>query len=539
MSLILLALKATALLALGSTCAMAARRGTASLRHAIWMSALAGALVLPAGSLWIPRWEVFPAPPAVAGSLVTAAPAGITLTVVAESPHISWVELALGVWALGAAIVFLRWLWGAWQATRLVRRCRPAAWANGCLQRCAEELQFSGTVCVVESAETPMPFNWGSTVVLPGSLRQAPESRLRAILLHELAHVERGDSLSQWVAHAAASVYWFHPLAWLALARTRREREHACDDRVVELSARPSAYAADLLEVARTAARGQQPATALAMAEASELEERVMAILDSGKKRGRLSRLGIIVIVAALLAVVLPLAATQAIGSGAGAVSGVVRDASQTPVKGARVILTAPGGGGSAAVVTDTAGGWRVAQLAAGTYSIEVQARGFQLLRRTVEVKEGAEARQNMIVEIGKVREEMTVRAGSAPLPPPPPPASPGPPERAAPVAPPDVAAPPPPPPADSNVTPVRLVKQVKPRYPESAKSEKASGQVVLRGVISVDGSVIGLTTISANRADLEEAAKAAVQQWKFEPAKLNGQPVEVVTDLTINFQPE
>ncbi len=529
MPLLLLLMKVTALLALGAASAKVARRATASLRHAIWLSTLAATLLLPVSSAWIPRWEVVPAPQTVVKTPGSGVTAGITLTVVSDGARIDWVDIAAAMWFIGAALVFLRWLRGAWQASRIVREGRPAAWAQECLERSLAELGLTRRVNVVESAETSMPFNWGATVVLPASLREVPAGRVRVILLHELAHVERNDTLSQWVAHAAASAYWFHPLAWMALTRSRRERERACDDRVVGLSGKPSAYAADLLEVARAAMRAERRVAALAMAESSELEERVMAILDSGKKRGRLSPLGFLLIVASVLAVVLPMAATQAVGSGTGAVNGIVQDASQTPVKGARVIVTAPGSGGSASVVTDATGAWRVAQLADGKYSVEVQARGFQLLRDVVEVKDGAETRKDLRVEVGRVSEEMTVRAEAGPAPASLP--SPAPQARPAPAAPPALQ--------DSNVTPLRLKRQVKPQYPESAKAEKASGQVALRGVVSVDGTVIGLTTITASRPDFEEAAKAAVQQWQFEPAKLNGQPVEVVTDIKINFRPD
>lgn len=263
-----------------------------------------------------------------------------------------------------------------------------------------------------------------------------------------------------------------------------------------------------------------------------------MAILDAGKRRGRLSRLSLGVIVAGVAVLVLPLAATQAIGGGTGSISGIVRDPSGAPVKNARINVTAPAVGGSATVATDAAGHWQLAQLPAGAFTVEVLAPGFRRLKETVTVENARETTRNVTLMLGSVREEITITTGNAPKPPAPPPA----PDAAAPrtpPAPPAVPAPPAAPAPPGAVTPVQLIKQVTPAYPESAKAEKAAGQVVLRGVISVDGNVIGLTTISSDRPDLEEAARTAVQQWKYAPAKLNGVPVEVVTDITIKFRPE
>ncbi|MEO8659219.1 MAG: M56 family metallopeptidase [Bryobacteraceae bacterium] len=540
---LLLIVKVTAVLAGGVLAAWAARHSSASFRYAIWLAVLGGVLLLPAGSAWIPAWAVVPVPQAAVGT----ARASVTLTVFSGEPAVDWTSVALAVWCLGTGIVAARWLLGSWQAAALVRRSTPADWAADTFQECLNEMGFSGLVRVVASAETTIPFLWGHTVVLPALLREAPRRLVRAILLHEIAHLERRDSTLQWIAQSAVALYWFHPLAWLALGRIRREREHACDDRVLELTAKPSSYAEQLMEVARSAARIRHPATGLAMAETSELEVRVMAILDAKRKRGRLSRLGAVLLGAAVLAVVVPLAATQAIvGSGTAAISGVVHDASGAAVKKAKVVVTALDGKGSATTVTSPTGEWRVGELAGGEYAVEVLAPGFRRLQKPVKVQDGVNTNLQDTVQVGSVSEEITVRAGTPPPPPPAPPSGVSPPAPPAPPTPPSgtvpalapPAPPAPPEPPDSNVAPVRLKKQVKPLYPPTAKTEGASGSVVLRGVISMEGNVIGLKTLSAARPDFEESARAAVQQWKFEPAKLNGNPIEVVTDITINFQP-
>ena len=89
---------------------------------------------------------------------------------------------------------------------------------------------------VVLSPAAPMPLAWGilrPVIVLPAAAPSWPAARLRAVLLHESMHHRRRDLLTQAIAQAACCLYWCHPLAWLALARQRVERERACDDAVL------------------------------------------------------------------------------------------------------------------------------------------------------------------------------------------------------------------------------------------------------------------------------------------------------------------
>ena len=86
------------------------------------------------------------------------------------------------------------------------------------------------------------------------------------MLRHELAHIARGDALSQLVAGFVCALYWFHPLVWIAERRLRAECERACDDRVVSLGTPAPEYAAHLLEVARSARSFGRPVLSVAMA---------------------------------------------------------------------------------------------------------------------------------------------------------------------------------------------------------------------------------------------------------------------------------
>src|SRR5271167_4637147 len=79
------------------------------------------------------------------------------------------------------------------------------------------------------------------------------------------------------------------------------------------------------------------------------------------------------------------------------------------------------------------------------------------------------------------------------------------------------------------------LVRQVKPTYPPLARQARIQGTVVLQALISKDGSITSLTLVSGHPM-LAPSAIDAVKQWKYKPYLLNGEPVEVETEVQVNF---
>jgi periplasmic protein TonB len=110
-------------------------------------------------------------------------------------------------------------------------------------------------------------------------------------------------------------------------------------------------------------------------------------------------------------------------------------------------------------------------------------------------------------------------------------------------------AAPPPPPPvkeAPKPVTPkqirvggqvqaAKLVRQPKPMYPPLAKQARIQGTVRFNAVIGKDGTIQNLTLVNGHPL-LVPSAQEAVRQWQYQPTLLNGEPVEVVTTIDVNF---
>jgi periplasmic protein TonB len=79
------------------------------------------------------------------------------------------------------------------------------------------------------------------------------------------------------------------------------------------------------------------------------------------------------------------------------------------------------------------------------------------------------------------------------------------------------------------------LIRKVQPAYPPLARQARIQGSVLLQAEISKDGSIENLRLISGHPM-LAPAAIEAVKQWKYRPYILNGEPVEVETQVTVNF---
>jgi TonB family protein len=83
------------------------------------------------------------------------------------------------------------------------------------------------------------------------------------------------------------------------------------------------------------------------------------------------------------------------------------------------------------------------------------------------------------------------------------------------------------------------VIKRVEPQYTEMAKRDRIAGIAILEILVTRDGDVREATVLKGLPGGLSESAVDAVKQWKFRPGTINGQPVDVLFNITVNFRPD
>jgi TonB family protein len=87
-----------------------------------------------------------------------------------------------------------------------------------------------------------------------------------------------------------------------------------------------------------------------------------------------------------------------------------------------------------------------------------------------------------------------------------------------------------------TGITPPTLIREVKPLYTDDARRRAVEGDVVLEIIVRRDGSVGNVRVLQSLGAGLEQKAIEAVRQWRFGPARRQGQPVDVVVEVSVEF---
>ena len=490
--LMTLAVRATLLLGVGFGVAWMLRRGPASYRHLAWVVIMAGLLAVPMLE-WMPEWVAMGPSITVAVALPSVLP-GAPRPAAVGRIWIVW------LWMVGVALLAARTAWAQVVLWRIWRSASPL------------------TARIRKSDRITTPFSFGllrPAVLVPAEWEAWSAERRRVVLAHEWAHVERRDPSFRLMGQMACALYWFHPLVWLAERRMRAEQERACDDQVLRQGEVPSEYAGHLLDMAASMQVGGLLGPAMS---ASDLPARVGAILAVGVPRGAVGRWTAWAAALAVVAVVLPLPAMRP-QAASGLLSGTVRDRNGAAVPSAEVHLFQPSTLRKQFALADAVGEFRFEQLDPDAYELIILVRGFGVRSMGATVAAGKETRLPVFLDPGDLQERVVVtatRPAEAP---------------AVPATAPQRLR------VGGNVHAARLLQAAQPEYPSAAIEAGADGPVVLKAVVRMDGTLGGIRVVSAPHPALAEAAERAIQQYRYEPTRLNGQPIETVTVVTVNFR--
>ncbi len=209
----------------------------------------------------------------------------------ASAGSMDWKIILLGVWAVGAII---SWGWMIVSQLRFTRSLRLAIPVTGEMAELFEACcRRSGLIKFPKLLTTDRvsgPSVYGirrPAVLLPESvLTEMTQDQLRFVFLHEIAHVQRRDTLIEAIASIVRAMHWFNPVVYLVMNRFRTERELACDELVLRQTTNSSdrtAYGHTVLFVASRAV--SSASYALPMASRNTSIKRRIHMISSFKVR--------------------------------------------------------------------------------------------------------------------------------------------------------------------------------------------------------------------------------------------------------------
>jgi TonB family protein len=505
---------------------------SAAVRHRIWAAAALAVVLLPILSGVVPSYQPQPvssiAPATQARRVAPERPfAGPAMAVSAALQAATGGfagSLLLYAWIVGCGFGALALALGfaklAWRARRSEPLLAPD-WMRTAAEL-ANRFCLANPPRLLLSHNRAMPLTWGifrPSVLLPCDAATWDSERMRLVLAHEFAHIQRRDWMVQILGEAGRALYWFNPLVWLCCSRLKQESEQACDDAVLLSGIQGDTYAQHLLQLARTLRSSDRAwSVSLAMARTSHLERRFAAMLNPNLNRKSLSRTAGVLTSFAAVCLLIPLAALNAPAQNVtGKFSGAIYDASGGAVPNATIIVSNAQARTKDMTSSNNAGLFEFSSLNAGQYLVEVLKPGFTRYVTDVQLDASTDRHITVDLQLGTVSERIDVigqgqpRVAAAPTP-----------QRLK---------------LGGNVQATKVVKMVRPTYPPVAKAAGIEGAVLLEAVISTEGEPLSLRVMNSQiDADLAKSAIESVSQWRWQPTLLNGQPVEVITQITINF---
>ncbi len=521
--------RSSAILAAGLLVSLALRRRSAALRHAILAASIFGSVMVMPLRAVVPSLAVpWPASPGASSSVdvrVTPDPPGLrsAVTTPLSQPFHPAVS-PLAVWALGVGVSMALLLASLYRVRTLARQGLPPSdsrWQDIATD-VARVRRLTHRFELVQTSAPDMLATTGvrhHRVLLPARADRWPDSRIRIVLSHELAHIERRDWVIKMGGEIARACLWFNPLVWLACRQLAREAEQACDDIVLAGGVAARDYASDLVAVARLCRpSGRRPASTLSMANPSTLERRISAMLNPGLDRSRPSRRLLAACGGLLLTLTLAIAAVAAQQAAPSTLSGILYDQTGAVLPGVAVTLE-DASKATTTVTSNATGRVDFPTVAPGRYVLSAGLPGFKSFRQEFELRDGRDWDRVITLQLGELSESISVRETRMTAPPAPQPQMP------TPVR------------VGGNIRVPKKLVDVRPIYPVSMRAAGREAVVKIDAVIGKDGSVSFARVLNADiHPDFAIAAVDAVRQWKFSPTLLNGVPVDVAMVVSVAF---
>jgi len=252
-----------------------APRQNAASRFAVWIAALLAIATVPILSgIWSP------------GARLVHGSAGQSAFLIDDR----WALYFFGGWA-AVSVCFLVQVGRSLWRLHVLRRSCVAIDLETLDPVLRETLQKHGehrrvTIWSSDQVKVPAAIGlWSPAVVVPEwAVEELSAEELNQIVLHELAHLRRWDDWTNLAQQVVKALFFFHPAVWWIERKAALEREMACDDAVLAVTAQPRAYAECLARLAeRSFAHRSLALAQAALGKVRQMSTRVARILDANR----------------------------------------------------------------------------------------------------------------------------------------------------------------------------------------------------------------------------------------------------------------
>lgn len=150
-------------------------------------------------------------------------------------------NIVFGIWLIGALSLTIYTITLTARMRRILKNGAKVTdvGAIGLFEECKLALNIKSTPVLIESSVIRSPMAAGTLrphIILPsGIVTELSQEKLRFIILHELAHLQRKDIYVNWITTLLQIFHWFNPLMWYAFNQMREDRELACDANVLSV----------------------------------------------------------------------------------------------------------------------------------------------------------------------------------------------------------------------------------------------------------------------------------------------------------------
>lgn len=150
-------------------------------------------------------------------------------------------NIVFGIWLIGALSLTIYTITLTARMRRILKNGAKVTdvGAIGLFEECKLALNIKSTPVLIESSVIRSPMAAGTLrphIILPsGIVTELSQEKLRFIILHELAHLQRKDIYVNWITTLLQIFHWFNPLIWYAFNQMREDRELACDANVLSV----------------------------------------------------------------------------------------------------------------------------------------------------------------------------------------------------------------------------------------------------------------------------------------------------------------